>query len=187
MIAALAAGMLVAALPALGAAEPAAAGRTAHPFAYRDINPGSATHGQELALNDLLDGRGVVLNFIASWCGPCWGELPEFQRLYSDGTPIIAVAADEYDQPADALVGRLEAAGVTMPVLLVPKADIDTMERFYDHRFLPSTYLVDAQGAIRRVFEGVVSGERLLAAVHDDLPRARGASSGGSGVSAPSP
>lgn len=157
-------GIAVAVLLLAGAGAHAA-GRPAHPFAYPDVNPRSGSHGEVVSLDDAIAGGTVVLNFVASWCGPCWKELPEFQQLYDNGVPIVAIAADEYTQPASDLLARLDAAGATMPVLLVPVDDIEAMERHYDHSMLPSTYVVDAEGSIRKVFQGLVPARRLLETV----------------------
>ena len=59
-------------------------------FTYEDINPNSPTHGERLALSDLYADGGVVLSFLASWCGFCWKELPELQKLQSSiPTPTV--------------------------------------------------------------------------------------------------
>ena len=60
---------------------PGAGTRRARDFVYEDVNPNSPTHGQSLSLSKLYSERGVVLNFIASWGGYCWKELPELQEL----------------------------------------------------------------------------------------------------------
>jgi peroxiredoxin len=130
-------------------------------FAYEDINPNSESFGQSLALSDLYAERGLVLNFLASWCGYCWKELPELEKLgAADVAPILGVAADEYDGPAKLkkMIGQMK---LSFPILLVPGAEIDSMGRSYRHRILPATYLIDNRGSIRRVFEGAVSESDL--------------------------
>lgn len=149
--------------------------RKAHPFAYEDINPNSPSHGKRLSLDQLYAERGVVLNFVASWCGYCWKELPDLDRLrQSKSAPIIGVAADEYDdpQPLRELLARSRS---TMPVLLVPRAEIEAMGKAYSHRVLPATYLIDRAGRILRVYEGLAPLAELSARIDSDL------------VSAPSP
>jgi thiol-disulfide isomerase/thioredoxin len=143
--------------------SPGAAARpaSANDFTYEDINPGSPTHGQRLALRDLYADRGVVLNFLASWCGYCWKELPELQKLQSSiPTPIIGIAADEHDGP-EALLGLIKQAGLKIPILLVPTTDIKAMEKHYDHKILPATYVIDKQGWVRFVFEGLTPVDKL--------------------------
>lgn len=146
--------------------SPAAAARTvsAEDFTYEDINPNSPTHGEKLALSDLYADGGVVLNFLASWCGFCWKELPELQKLQSSiPTPIIGIAADEHDGP-EVLLGMIKRAELKIPILLVPTTDIRAMEKNYDHRILPATYVIDKHGWVRNVFEGLTPVDKLLEA-----------------------
>jgi thiol-disulfide isomerase/thioredoxin len=136
--------------------------REAHEFAYEDINPNSATHGQTIALRDLYLGEGLVLNFIASWCPPCWAEVPSFQKLSrSASTPVVFIAADELAGAVDVLK-RAKQAGIQLPILLVPKDEIGLMEEFYDHSMLPSTYMISNDGHIKKVFEGMISEGTLF-------------------------
>jgi thiol-disulfide isomerase/thioredoxin len=146
--------------------------RAAHPFAYVDINPSSETHGQRLPLPVLYAERGLVLNFIASWCSPCWQEIPELQEFGNGSpTPLVFVAADEHGPTSDVL--RLaDRAGIRRPILHVPKDEIAGMESHYDHEMLPSTYLIDREGRIVQVFQGVVEGQRLSEAATTLLPAA---------------
>jgi thiol-disulfide isomerase/thioredoxin len=148
---------------------PPAVAATATEFAFEDINPKSASFGELLKLSDIYTDRGVVLNFLASWCGYCWKELPELQRLDETGVaPVLGVAADEYDGAGELkkMIGRLD---LSFPVLLVPPGEIDAMGRGYRHRMLPATYLIDSNGRIRRVFQGAVSGTDLERAVASEL------------------
>ena len=143
--------------------------RRAYDFTFEDINPASATHGKQLALSEFYIDRGLVLQFVASWCKPCRDELPELQELHAEGdTPILLVAADEYGYTEGILIVA-ERSGITAPLLFVPKERTTEMEQYYDHEILPSTYLIDRQGAIVEVHEGVWSKERLLAAVEKAL------------------
>ena len=167
----------IAALIAVGLFGPGMAGgersaRAAHPFAYVDINPNSETHGQTLPLPRLYADRGLVLNFIASWCGPCWQEIPDLQTFgNASQTPLVFVAADEYGPTSDVL--RLaDRAGIKRPILHVPKDEIARMESHYDHDMLPSTYLIDREGRIVRLFQGVVDEEKLSEAATRLLPAA---------------
>jgi thiol-disulfide isomerase/thioredoxin len=153
------AGLTLAAEPP--AVEPA---RLAHDFAFQDINPRSASHGRKLALRDLYAERGLVLQFVASWCKPCREELPGLEELHArDGVPLALVAADEYGHTESVLIVA-ERSRLTAPLLFVPEKEAEALELHYDHEILPATYLIDRQGAIREVHEGAWSAERLAAA-----------------------
>ena len=164
--------LVLAVMPACarsGETEPAGqedrAGRTAAPFRFGDVNPASTTLGSELSLEELYGDRGLVLNFVASWCAPCWEEAPELEALRDSlPVPLVSIAADEYGPPGD-LVRLAGEAGVTSPLLLVPRDRIEWMTEHYDHSMLPATYLIDRNGAILDVLEGKIDSARLSAAV----------------------
>ena len=143
-------------------------------FSFEDINPRSATHGQRLTLSELYPQRGLVLNFMASWCGFCWKELPELQRLHAaDAAKIVGVAADEGDETGQvrALRKLLEQSEATIPVLYVPTKELARIESFYDYSILPATYLIDGQGIVQHVFQGKVPEETLRREIRDRLGR----------------
>src|SRR5689334_8737435 len=86
-------------------------------------------------------GQVVVLNFWATWCGPCRQEMPHLNRLYekykASGFVLLGVNVD--DDSAQA-VGVATKLGVTFPVL--PDAD-KRVSRQYDLSAMPSTVLID--------------------------------------------
>jgi len=138
--------------------------RMAMDFAFVDINPASATHGQEIALGEALSERGVIVNFLASWCTYCWVELPELERLFrADEANVVGIALDEGDASGEVknLVTMLERAELTIPVLYVPEDRKAWMESFYDYQLLPATYLIDKTGEVRRTFQGKVPFDAL--------------------------
>jgi thiol-disulfide isomerase/thioredoxin len=147
------------------ASHQAAAERQALDFTFEDINPASSTHGSKLTLNELYRDDGLVLQFVASWCGPCRAELPDLQRFHeAGGVPLVLIAADEYGHTESVLVVA-ERVGITAPILFVPVEPAAELETFYDHEILPATYLIDPAGTIREVHEGAWSAARLTAAV----------------------
>jgi len=149
--------------------EPARESRTAPNFGFEDINPASPTHGRTLVLSDLYAERGLVLQFVASWCKPCRDELPDLQRLHAtDRAEVVLVAADEYGYTEGVLLVA-ERTGVTAPILFVPESRAEAMEQAYDHEILPATYLIDREGTIREVHQGARSMERLVAAIEKAL------------------
>ena len=73
--------------------------------------------GNEITLSALMDGKPTVLNFWASWCGPCKSEMPAFQQAYEqeDGVQFLLVnmtGGRETQADAEAL---LEEEGYTSP------------------------------------------------------------------------
>ena len=101
-------------------------------------------------------GQVVMVNFWATWCGPCRQEMPQLDRLYqkyrSAGFVLLGVNVDDDTHKAADVAAKL---GVTFPVLL----DTDkAVSRLYDLSTMPSTVLIDRDGKIRYVHRGYLSG-----------------------------
>jgi peroxiredoxin len=101
-------------------------------------------------------GRVVMINFWATWCGPCRQEMPELAKLYdkykSSGFVLMGVNVDDDTKNAVALAEKL---GVKFPVLL----DTDkTVSKAYDLSTMPSTVIIDRDGKVRFVHRGYLTG-----------------------------
>lgn len=101
----------------------------------------------------LSDFRGtvVVLNFWATWCGPCRMELPELEKLYNElggkGLMVLAVSVDEYRQLVPAFIERMR---LTLPVYFVDPAT----ERALGIGTIPFTLVLDKEGKAVRAYPG---------------------------------
>ncbi len=134
-------------LPAVQAAVPTAS--PAPDFTLRTLE------GPNLRL---LEQRGkvVLLNFWATWCGPCREEMPQLNRLYEkyrpSGFTLLGVNVDEDSRNAAGIAGQM---GVKFPVLL----DSDKrVSKLYDLSAMPSTVLIDRDGRVRFLHRGYKSG-----------------------------
>ena len=101
-------------------------------------------------------GRVVMVNFWATWCGPCRQEMPHLNRLYekyrASGFVLLGVNVDDDTRKAADVAGKL---GVKFPVLL----DTDKkVSRLYDLSTMPSTVLIDRDGKVRYVHRGYQTG-----------------------------
>ena len=123
-----------------------------------------ALGGQEVDLQS-FSGRVVLVNFWASWCGPCLEEMPSLESLYRTLSPrglvVLGVAADEDE---GALRAYLARSPVTFPVLRDPGGR-QAGSRFHVTGY-PSTFLVDGAGVIRQVFLGPVRWDTPPAVAH---------------------
>ena len=107
-------------------------------------------------------GKPVVLNFWASWCGPCKMEMPEFQQAYETlGHEIHFLMVNATDggretvDTASALIGQ---EGYTFPVFYDTEMSASTAYGVYS---LPTTYFIDAQGYAVAQARGAISAETL--------------------------
>jgi len=122
--------------------------------------------GRKVSLSD-FKGRPVVVNFWATWCGPCKVEMPwfeEFSKKYArDGFEVIGVT-DDADVGKDKIVKEAGKLGVTYPVLLGD----DTVDKAYgDPDVLPMSFYVDKTGNVVEVTAGLGSKDELEAKVKE--------------------
>ena len=101
-------------------------------------------------------GRVVMINFWATWCGPCRVEMPHLARLYEkyrgSGFTVLAVNIDEDPHKAASLAKQL---GMRFPVLLDTEKKVS---RLYDLSTMPSSVLVDRDGRVRYIIRGYRDG-----------------------------
>lgn len=112
-----------------------------------------ALDGEAISLSQFR-GRVVLLNFWATWCGPCRLEMPAIQDRYNDGG--FEVLAINFDEPAAQIVPFVGELGLTFPVLLDPGGNV---QELYRVRGYPTSFLVDADGIIRFLHIGEMSPE----------------------------
>ena len=101
-------------------------------------------------------GRVVMVNFWATWCGPCRQEMPQLDRLYqkykSSGFVLLGVNVDDDARKAGDVAAKL---GITFPVLL----DTDkAVSKLYDLSTMPSTVIIDRDGKVRYLHRGYLAG-----------------------------
>jgi thiol-disulfide isomerase/thioredoxin len=127
--------------------------------------------GRRLRL-DQFRGRVVVLEFFATWCGPCKRALPKLdkfaQQYAGRGVSAIAFSVDQGGrQVVKPFVARLD---LRMPVVL---GDVKWAQAEAGVRVLPTTLIIDPQGRVVHRFEGPVSRPHLMAAVGPYLAAAK--------------
>jgi cytochrome c biogenesis protein CcmG/thiol:disulfide interchange protein DsbE len=122
--------------------------------------------GETFRLSDQR-GQVVVINFWASWCGPCRDEAPALQRIwerYRD-QGVMVVGVTYADEPDDSRAFMREF-GVTYPNLDDARSEVS--KDFYHITGVPETFVVDQAGNVARFYFSVVN-EAELTAVIDEL------------------
>ena len=112
--------------------------------------------GEPLNLAELR-GQPVILNFWASWCGPCARELPLLDRANSQAVKVIAINFGESEEDVAAFLAEHP---VSLPVALDPDGKV---ARRYRVSALPTSFFIDAQGIIRHKRAGEVTAKALEA------------------------
>jgi peroxiredoxin len=143
---ALTAAALVLSLPALAAAP----GTAAPPFSL------SSSTGHDVSLAQ-YKGQVVMLNFWASWCGPCRQEMPLLESIYKKynklGFTMIGVNVEPDSNAANAW---LKQTPVSFPILYDKESKVS---KAYDVATMPSTVIIDRTGKVRLLHRGYKPGD----------------------------
>lgn len=127
---------------------------------------GVALDGSELSLAD-LKGVPVILNFWASWCGPCREEQPGLERIwqkYKDqGVQFLGINFRDTEANARAYMDEFK---VTYPSIFNPPGQIASQ---YNVAAVPTTVFIDKEGKIVGKWPGAISESQLEANIEELL------------------
>ncbi|MCU7915270.1 MAG: TlpA family protein disulfide reductase [Candidatus Thiodiazotropha sp. (ex Gloverina cf. vestifex)] len=111
--------------------------------------------GENIKLSELR-GQVVMINFWASWCGPCRQEMPILDQLYQRYEPmgftLLGVNVEEDSAAAEKVLREIP---VSFPVLYDSKNQVSEN---YQVRAMPSTFLIDRDGKVRYLHKGYKPG-----------------------------
>jgi len=114
-----------------------------------------SSSGENLRLSEYR-GNVVMVNFWATWCGPCRQEMPLLDELYTRyarvGFTLLGVNIDDDSQKAMNMVGEL---GVNFPVLFDDRKEVS---KLYDVDAMPVTVIIDREGKVRFIHQGYKPG-----------------------------
>ena len=112
--------------------------------------------GKNLKLSELA-GNVVLLNFWASWCGPCRKEMPllnDLQKKYESlGFVVLGVNVEQNTDPAKSF---LKKTPVDFPILF---DSANNVSKLYDVIAMPTTVMIDRNGTMRYLHRGYKAGD----------------------------
>ncbi|MBT3934865.1 MAG: TlpA family protein disulfide reductase [Bacteroidetes bacterium] len=119
-------------------------------FTLMDIND------EEITLSD-LKGKVVIVNFWATWCGPCRIEIPEFNNLVKKHKDELVILGISISDTKKALKNFAKSFNVDYPLLYGSSRDIEKVSRDYGGIYsVPMTFLIDKTGEIRMSYPGAL-------------------------------
>lgn len=123
--------------------------------------------GEEYVLSD-REGKGVLVNFWATYCPPCEKEMPAIEKVYKEyknkGVEIVAINVGE----PRLIVNRfVKDRNLSFPILLDSDAEIS---KDYEVQTLPTTVLIDEKGRVVETIKGEMKEEEIRSYVERILP-----------------
>lgn len=140
-------------------------GDEAPDFALKQVNDNNEL--ETVRLSDFR-GKGVMLNFWATYCKPCEEEMPYMQELYPEykekGIEIIAVSLDASELVIDKFIDKYDLT------FAIPHDTKGKTRDLYKVTNIPSTVFIDPEGVITEVVDGALTLDRLEGYFQDILP-----------------
>ncbi|MGX5491597.1 MULTISPECIES: redoxin domain-containing protein [Bacillus cereus group] len=110
-----------------------------------------------------LKGKKVILNFWATWCGPCQQEMPDMEAFYKEHKENVEILAINYTPSekgggAEKVSNFAKEKGITFPILLDKNIDVTTA---YKVITIPTSYFIDTKGVIQDKFIGPMTQKEM--------------------------
>jgi cytochrome c biogenesis protein CcmG/thiol:disulfide interchange protein DsbE len=127
--------------------------------------PAPAFALREVGTNNTIDiaqyrGRPLVINFWATWCGPCWEEHPVLVANAKMLQPNVQFLGVVFQDKEDKILGFLQQRGTAYPTVVDDRGKTAIA---YGVGGVPETYFLDANGVIRAKYAGPMNGDIIQA------------------------
>lgn len=120
---------------------------------------------------DSFKGKTVVLNFWATWCPPCRGEMPEFDELNKEfqksGEAVLLAVnlTDGRRETPERVAEFIKETGYTMTVLLDERQEAASL---FGVRYIPTTFVIDKEGNLIGKIQGATTKDAVLKLVRGE-------------------
>ena len=112
--------------------------------------------GEAVSLSS-LKGQVVLINFWATWCGPCRKEMPLLEQIQKKYAPLgFTMLGVNVEEDTRLMETFLKDVPVTFPILLDPANGVS---KLYNVSAMPSTVIVDRKGNVRFIHQGYQTGD----------------------------
>ncbi|MEZ4593537.1 MAG: TlpA disulfide reductase family protein [Chloroflexota bacterium] len=137
-------------------------GSLAYDFVLNDVN------GEPIQLSE-FDGQPIIINFWATWCGPCRVEMPEleaaYQKYQADGLVILAL---DQQEPAEDVALFFEELGLSFTAVLDDEGTIS--ELYGVANVLPTTFFINRAGEVTAIHRGPMNEAQIDDYLAETLP-----------------
>jgi thiol-disulfide isomerase/thioredoxin len=118
--------------------------------------------GTTVTFSDIAEGKPVLINFWATWCGPCVKEMPDLVALSeeygSKGALVIGISVDKDSDVLNLVADFAKDQNVKYP-LIIDNGELE--KAFGGLRGIPTTFYIDKNGMISKKLVGLQSKERF--------------------------
>ena len=126
-------------------------------FSFITSNESNMTFDSSISL-DSLRGKVVLINFWATWCGPCRMEIPDFNELYAKyndkGLEVLGISISDSREP---LLKFKNAYNIFYPILYGDPYQMSKIQMEYGGvHSIPISFLIDKYGEVIRVYPGAI-------------------------------
>lgn len=143
-------------LSSCGATTSTGTGARASDFTLRDVD------GRTVHLSDYLGKNVVLINFWATWCAPCMGEMPHLERLYQtykeQGLVVLSVSMDGPESVAN-VAPTVRRLGLTYPILLDEETRV--VGSYNPKKDAPFNVIIQRDGTIYKTKVGYSAGDEV--------------------------